>query len=397
MNTRTHSPTDLAIFGATPALPRMLPLGQHNFPSWERYEAAFRDIFTREYYTNHGPLAQALEARLAKMLNVGHAICVTNATIALALAAQAFGFRRKVAVPAFSFINTAQSLAWADVDVAFCDVSRETAQLTPETVEPLLKSGEVDGILAVNLWADAADVAGLQQLAESYGVPLYFDSAHAFACEIDGKPVGGFGKLEVISFHSSQIISATEGAVICTNDDDLAAHIRNIRSNYGMGRPVQVGKTGNGRLSEAQAAIALMNLDDLPVLIERNQRAFDTYASLLEDVPGLRLRKPQHVSKSNYQNAICEVNPREFGLSRDALIAVMRAENIAAGDDRGFAVRRRDGGNPNHAFPNTNRLCETILQLPLGAQTDVERIELIADVVKAAHRHARQIAGKLGV
>jgi dTDP-4-amino-4,6-dideoxygalactose transaminase len=396
MNTRAHTLGDLAIFGAAPALSRPLPLGQHNFPSWERYEAAFRDIFARQYYTNHGPLAQALEARLAQMLNVGHAICVTNATIALSLAAQALGFKGKVIVPAFSFVGTAQSLAWADAEAAFCDVSRETGHLTPETVEPLLQGGDIDGILAVNLWGDAADVVGLQQLADSHGVPLYFDSAQAFGCEIEGKPVGGFGRLEVISFHSSQILSATEGAVICTSDDDLAAHIRNIRSNYGMGRPVPVGKTGNGRLSEAQAAIALMNLDDLPVLIERNRQSFDAYAALLEDVPGLRLRKPQRVSKSNYQNVVCEVDLNLFGLSRDTLIAVLRAENIEAAGDRGLGARRHDAMRAGHALPNTARLCESILQLPIGAQVDVASIERIAEVIRFAQRHAPQVARKLG-
>jgi dTDP-4-amino-4,6-dideoxygalactose transaminase len=396
MNTRVHTHGDLAIFGAAPALVRPLPLGQHNFPSWERYEAAFRDIFARQYYTNHGPLAQALEARLAQMMNVAHAICVTNATIALALAAQALAFEGKVIVPAFSFVSTAQSLAWADVEVAFCDVSRETGHLTPETVEPLLRDDSVSGILAVNLWGDTADVAGLQGLADRHGVPLYFDSAQAFGCEIHGKRVGGFGKLEVISFHSSQILSATEGAVICTDDDDLAAHIRNIRSNYGMGRPVAVGKTGNGRLSEAQAAIALMNLDDLPTLIERNQHAFDAYATLLEDVPGLRLRKPQQVTRSNYQNAVFEVDSREFGLTRDSLIAVLRAENIEAGADCGLAAWIHNAACTGRALPNTAKLCESVLQLPIGAQVDATKIECIADVIRTAHRQAPQIASKLG-
>ncbi|KVM60358.1 hypothetical protein WJ58_06295 [Burkholderia ubonensis] len=392
MSTRTLTSCHLAIFGAAPALPRRLPLGQHNFPSWDRYEAAFRDIFDRQYYTNHGPLAQALEARLAERLNVRHAMCVTNATIALALAAQALGVKGKVVVPAFSFVSTAQSLAWAGAEVAFCDVSRETGHLTPETVEPHLGEG-VAGILGVNLWGDAADVEGLQRLADKHGVKLYFDSAHAFGCEIAGQPIGGFGCLEVMSLHSSQILSATEGAVICTNDDDLAAHVRNIRSNYGMGRPVPVGKTGNGRLSEAQAAIALMNLDDLPVLLERNRRQFDAYATLLADVPGLRVRQAEHVDKSNFQNVVCQIDRETFGLSRDALIAVLGAENIEALGDRGLGARCYKVAG---AAPNSEHWRDTILQLPIGAQVDETIIERIVHVIRIAQRHARDIAGKLG-
>ncbi|MBN3752837.1 aminotransferase class I/II-fold pyridoxal phosphate-dependent enzyme [Paraburkholderia sp. Tr-20389] len=392
MSTSTFTIDNLAIFGGAPALAQRLALGQHNFPSWDRYEAAFRDIFARQYYTNHGPLAQALEARLQQRLNVRHAMCVTNATIGLALAAQALGLKGKVVVPAFSFVNTAQSLAWADVEVAFCDVSRATGHLSPETVEPLLTEG-VSGILGVNLWGDAADVEALEHLAARHGVPLYFDTAHGFGCEIAGKPAGGFGRLEVISFHSSHILSATEGAVICTNDDDLAAHIRNIRSNYGMGRPVPVGKTGNGRLSEAQAAIALMNLDDLPELIARNRRVFNAYETLLADVPGLHLKKPQQVSASNYQNVVYEMDAREFGLSRDALIDVLRAENIEGGADRGLGTRCRDHG---HSLPNTAHWCESVLQLPTGAQVDEAVVERIATVVRTAQRNAGRVAKALG-
>ncbi|MFM0386514.1 DegT/DnrJ/EryC1/StrS family aminotransferase [Paraburkholderia dipogonis] len=399
MNTRTLNSADLAIFGAPPISTRRLPLGQHNFPSWERYEARFRDIFARQYYTNHGPLAQALEARLAEKLQVRHAMCVTTASIALALSAQALGLKGKVLVPGFSFVGTAQSLAWADAVVEFCDVSRETGHLAVETVEPHLRDG-ISGILGVNLWGGAADLDGLSQLAAQRQVALYFDSAHAFGCEVRSeashearsRPIGGFGRLEVISFHSANILSATEGAVICTNDDDLAAHVRNIRSNYGMGRPVPVGMTGNGRLSEAQAAIALMNLDDFSALVERNRRLYDAYSNLLDDVPGLRLRAPQGVSVSNYQNVVCEIDARGFGLSRDALLAVLNAENIEAEGARGFGLQCRRVDLPNTAY-----WCESILQLPIGAQVDTAFIERIAAVIRAAQRHASQIAGKLGV
>jgi dTDP-4-amino-4,6-dideoxygalactose transaminase len=396
MSTRTLPSDDLAIFGGVPALPRRLRLGQHNFPNWDRYEATFRDIFERQYYTNHGPLAQALEARLAQMLGVRHAMCVTNATIGLALAAQALGLKGKVVVPAFSFINTARSLAWADAGVVLCDVTRETGHLSPETVEPHLREG-ASGILGVNLWGDAADVEGLQQLAAKYDVPIYFDSAHGFGCEIGGRPLGSFGHLEVISFHSSQIVSAAEGAVICTSDDDLAAHIRNIRSNYGMGRPVPVGKTGNGRLSEAQAAIALMNLEDLPHLLAHNQDVFDTYAKQLADVPGLRLRKPTRVSVSNYQNVVCEIDTQAFGLSRDALIAVLRAENVEAGGDCGLGAQRGVATLAGCPLPNTAYWCESILQLPTGSQVDEAVVERITNVIRSGQRLAPQIAGKLGV
>lgn len=395
MSTRLLTPTDLAVFGAAPLLAQRVPLGQHYFPSWARYEAAFRDIFARQYYTNHGPLAQRLEARLAERLNVGHAMAVTNATIALALAAQALGLKGRVVVPALSRVSTSQSLDWSAAAPLFCDVSGETGHLSPALVEPLLSEG-VSGILATHLWGGAADVAGLQQLADRHGIPLYFDSADALACEIGGRPVGGFGRLEVISFHSSQLLSAAEGAVICTNDDDLAAHIRNIRSNYGMGRPVPVGKTGNGRLSEAQAAIALMNLDDLPAHIEHNTRLFHAYRAQLAGIPGFGFVEPSGVSVSNHQNVVCRLDAAQFGLSRDTLVRVLAAEHIEAGVERGLGVKCLDAAHHGGAtFPNTQAWRESIVQLPIGARVDGVTVELIAERLRFIQRHAGEISRKL--
>lgn len=386
---------DLAVLGAEPALPHRLRLGQHNFPSWERYEAAFRDIFERQYYTNHGPLAQALERRLAERLRVGHAICVTTATIGLALAAQALGVKGKVLVPALSHVQTAQSLAWAGAEPEFCDVCEETGHLTPDSVEPFLRDG-VTAMLAVNLWGGAADIPGLQRVAERTGIKLYIDSSQAFACEIGGTPVGGFGRLEVISFHSSHILGAAEGAVICTDDDDLAAHVRNIRSNYGMGRVVPVGKTGNGRLSEAQAAIALMNLDDLPELLARNHRQFEAYRSHLEGIPGLQLVSPTGVSASNHQNVVCRVDAQRFGLSRDVLVSVLAAENVEALGDFGIGEQWRKAAWSGAPLPNAERWCKSMLQLPIGAQLDEGAVERIAARIRLAQRHAADVARKLG-
>jgi dTDP-4-amino-4,6-dideoxygalactose transaminase len=391
----TLTPSGLALFGADPVLPRRLPLGQRNFPSWTRYEAAFRDIFARQYYTNHGPLAQALEARLAARLNVRHAMCVTTAGIGLALAAQALGLKGKVVVPALSYVGTAQSLAWANVSPAFCDVSRDTGHITIDTVTPLL-SQDVTGILGVNLWGSAFDVDGIAKLADSRGIPLYIDSSHGFGCEIAGKPIGGFGRLEVISFHAAHILGAAEGAVMCTDDDDLAAHVRNIRSNYGSGRPVPVGKTSNGRLSEAQAAIALMNLDDMPELMARNERLYETYGTHLSDIPGLRVVAPAGVNRSNHETLVCRIDAQAFGLTRDALIAALAPENIEARGDHGLGVQCHAALATGHALGNTQHWCESVLQLPLGAGMDEQIVERIAERIRVVQRHAGDIAAKLG-
>ncbi len=188
----------------------MLPVGQLYFPDWDRYQTAMRGIFDRRYYTNHGPLVERLEGMLQEFLDVKHAICVTNATIGLMMAAEALDLSGKVLMPSFTFIASAQSLSWAGITPVFCDVNRRTHQIDIDKIERLLDD-EVSGIMGVNLWGGACDPLSLERFSRSHNLRLYFDSAHAFGCEVGDRKIGGFGELEVFSFHATKILNATTG------------------------------------------------------------------------------------------------------------------------------------------------------------------------------------------
>lgn len=386
-------PSDFALLGGSPHFPQAIPVGQLYFPSWERYETTMRAIFERGWYTNHGPLAQALEQRLARFFGVRHAITTTNGTIGLVMAAKALGLTGKVVVPGFTFVATAQAMTWAGLDVVFCDVDRTTHQVTPETVAPVLDD-DVTAIVAVNLWGGACDPVRMASFAREVGVRLFFDSAHGAGVVVDGTPLGGFGDLEVFSFHATKIVSASEGGCVCTNDDDLAARLRNIRSSYGAGPPVDVPLTSNGRFSEAQAALALMSLDDYSRNRSHNEELVRLYSVGLEAVPGIRVVLPSGAAESNYQYAVVEVDKAGFGMTRDALVAVLRSENLLARRYFHPGVHRtvpycHDPRSANLVLPNTERLSETLLQLPVGALVTRDIAQRAVELIAAAHRHAR--------
>ncbi len=141
MNT---SPNGLALFGAEPALQQPLPIGQNNFPNWERYETAFRDI-------SHGSTTRTMGHSLKRWKHGSRNVCsarhVRNDGQHRAVAGRStLGVKGKVVVPALSYVQTAQSLAWANVEPVFCDVSAVSGHLTPELVEAHL-SDDVTGIL----------------------------------------------------------------------------------------------------------------------------------------------------------------------------------------------------------------------------------------------------------
>jgi dTDP-4-amino-4,6-dideoxygalactose transaminase len=383
---------EFAVLGGAASFAKILPVGQLYFPSWDRYEAAMRGIFERRYYTNQGPLTRQLEEQLQEYLGVRHAICVANATIGLMMAAEALELSGKVVMPSFTFIASAQSLSWAGIEPAFCDVDPVTHQIDIGRIDALLDE-QVTAIMGVNLWGGACDPVALEKFASSRGLKLYFDSAHAFGCEVSHTKIGNFGGIEVFSFHATKILSATEGGCLCTNDDELAARLRNIRSSYGAGRPVPVVKTSNGRMSEAQAAIALMSLEDFPGNRQKNESLFRLYEKKLEHVQGIRLVEPAGVTFSNYQYAVCEIDEDAFGLSRDELVAILKAENVNArryfypGTHRsiGYLDKVR---HSNDSLPVTDKLCATCMQLPIGALVDVDAVNTICGLVEASQQNA---------
>lgn len=386
----------LAVFGGTPRFSRILPVGQLYFPDWESYEAEMRGIFEREYFTNHGPLARQFEQELADFLEVRHALCVTNATVGLVIVSVALSLTGKVIVPSFTFIASAQALTWAGLEPVFCDVEVSTGHLSVELAEELITE-DVKGILGVNLWGGTCGPRDFESLAHHHGLSLFFDSAQAFGCTASGRRLGGYGAAEVFSFHATKTLNSTEGGCITTNDDDLAARMRNIRSSYGAGSPVDVPITTNGRFSEAQAALGRLSLSRFHANVERNAQLWARYAQALKSVQGIAVLPPALVDESNWQTLSCVVDPGRFGLHRDQLLSILKAERVNA---RRYFYPGCHRSPPykdslpqyRDALPNTDALCETVLQLPLGAQLEPTDIDEIVALIDLIQRHSGEIA-----
>jgi dTDP-4-amino-4,6-dideoxygalactose transaminase len=154
-----------------------------------------------------------------------------------------------------------------------------------------------------------------------------------------------------------------------------------------------VSLTVNARMSEAQAAIALTSLQGIDERIANNRMIFERYRLALDGVPGVRLVQPSNVTRSNYQCIVVEIAEDHFGLSRDLLWSVLRAEGVRARRYFKPGIHRSvpfDTLYPQYAeaLPVTDRLCDTVLQLPIGALVTTEDAERIGDLIRDAHAYA---------
>lgn len=390
---------DLACFGGASTFAEPLHVGQMNLPSWERFQAAFTGIFERRWFTNHGPLVRELEGRLAEFLGVRHVVCMTNGTLALMLALQAMELEGRVVVPAFTFPATVQALTWAGLDPVFCDVDPRRHILTAELVRPHLGQG-VSAVLGVHLWGRACDPEGLAELCRDRGLALLYDAAHAFGCSHGGRRMGCFGAVEVFSFHATKVLNAAEGGCAATNDDALAARLRTIRNFHAGETFAPVDLRLNAKMSEAQAAMALLSLEDYPENAAANLRRYQAYARLLSGLPGVELLPYPEGEENNFQFVVLDIDPERAGLSRDDLVVMLEAENVLARRYFTPGIHRsppycQSIPLPAGALPATDRLSERLMQLPSGQPVRDQDVAAICGLLRFLLAHAPQAGERL--
>lgn len=390
----------LAIFGGQPEFDEPLHVGQLYLPPWDALAAEFRGIFQRRWYANHGPLVRRLDAEFAEFIGVRHAVSVTNGTLALMILAKALAIDGgEVIVPAFTFPATAQALAWAGLKPVFCDVDAATHNISAKNVRGKITQ-RTKAILGVHLWGRACDPDGLRALAQEFGLHLVFDACHAIGCTHRGATIGGLGDAEVFSFHATKVLNGTEGGCITTNDDGLAARLKTIRSFHPGEEYASVPLRINGKMSEAQAAFALLGLADVPTHIAANRSRYERYQSRLAGLPGVTLVEYPADDANNYQYVVAEIAPEIAGITRNEVFDVLQKENVVCRRHFHPGAHRMPPfrGNPEYAelsLPITDLLCERILLLPNGASVAADDVDRICDLLATIIGNAADIRHRL--
>lgn len=380
--------------GKNPLFAEQLHVGCPNLGDRAKLLARFEDLLDRRWLTNHGPYVQAFEERLCGYLGVKHCIAVCNATVGLEIAIRGLGLGGEVIVPSFTFPATAHAVAWQGMTPVFCDVDPETHNIDPEQVERLI-TPRTTGILGVHLWGNACDVDALADIADRKGLRLLYDAAHALGCGHEGRMIGNFGDAEVFSFHATKFVNSGEGGAIVTNDDELAETFRRLRS-FGLenGNVVDVGV--NGKMNELSGAMGLTSLESCEAFIDRNRANYIAYQAALAGVRGLRLFTPR-TTVHNYQYVVVEVDSRQAGLSRDQLVELLHEENVLAKKYFSPGCHRmepyqRPSGVASRSLPQTDRLCDRLLQLPTGSAINADDVRQIGDLLRSMTTRIRRAA-----
>lgn len=391
--------SELAVLGGSPLFRQPVHVGQPNVVDADRLANRIADVIKSGHLTNNGPQVRDFEAEIAHRCHVKHCVAVCNGTMALQIMAKACQLTGEVIVPAFTFIATAHALEWIGLTPVFADVDAETHTLCPESVTSCL-SEKTSAILGVHLWGNPCRTQRLQKLADDFGLQLMFDSSHAFGCQVGGRPVGSFGKAEVFSFHATKFVHAFEGGAIVTNDDTIAQRCRNYR-NFGISGLSTIDSAGiNAKISEVGAAAGLESMDSMEVILQQNRANHNQWSRAVDRLNGLDMISLPPNTVLNRQYVVATIDVDEFGLSRDQLLAILRAEGVFA---RSYFVPGCHKASPyvgqaihrRVPLPVTESLLKTVIQFPTGLSVSENQISQTADLLNFIAEHSLEIGLRL--
>jgi len=254
----------------------------------------------RSGWLTMGPRTIEFETEFARSLGCSYAVAVSSCTSALHLAylAAGVGPGDEVIVPSYTMAATAAAVLYAGGAPVFADiVGLEQPVIDVPHVESLI-TPRTRAVVAMHFGGYPAPVDRLSELCAERGLALIEDAAHSPMATLGGRSLGTWGLAGAFSFFSNKVLAAGEGGLLATDDADVAALARSLRSHAmtrGSWDRHQGGPEGydvpglgfNYRIDEPRAALLLSRLRRLGDEVDRRRELTRRYRRLLAGVPGL--------------------------------------------------------------------------------------------------------------
>jgi len=355
-----------------------------SLPPLDEYVELLRDIWDRQWLTNKGHYHDELERALAQYLGVPYVSLFCNGMIALQVGLQSLKITGEVITTPYSFVATTHAIYWNHCTPVFCDIDPVTCNLDPSKVESLI-TPRTTAILAVHVYGAPCEVDGLQRIADTYGLKLFYDAAHAFGVKVSGTSILSFGDLSMLSFHATKVFNTAEGGALVTTDPKLKQRIDFLK-NFGFADEVTVVAPGtNGKMNELQAALGLVQLRHVDAEIGKRRAIAELYRTRLADVPGIRLMPESPEVTQNHGYFPIFVEEPRYPVSRDALYDALKKHRMFGrryfypliSEFSAYRGLPSAGG-----VPVAMRISREVLCLPIYASLDTAIVDEICRIVR---------------
>ena len=350
-------------------------------------DKAVIDVIRSSAYIN-GPEVKAFQKELEDYLGVKHVIPCANGTDALQIAMMALDLQPgdEVITASFTYVATAEVIALLKLKPVLVDVDANTFNIDISAVEKAI-TPKTKAIVPVHLFGQCADMEPLKALAKKHNLFVIEDTAQAIGADYtfsNGKKqkAGTIGTIGCTSFFPSKNLGCFgDGGAIFTNDDSLAGKLRMI-ANHGQSVQYVHDSIGvNSRLDSIQAAILRIKLRHLDEYAAARNIAADYYDQAFKNNPNIVT--PPRSKKSNH--VFHQYTLQLKGKSRDKMKEFLAAKDIPAmiyypiplHMQKAYTDPRYKAGD----FPVTEKLCESVISLPMQTELNDEQLKYITDSV----------------
>jgi dTDP-4-amino-4,6-dideoxygalactose transaminase len=318
------------------------PVRSTPYPAWPQHDereiqAVTEVVRSGEWggFPEPGLNAGRFEEAFAAYQGAAHGILMSNGTVTMevALKALGIGWGDEVIVPALTFAATAYAAIAAGALPVIVDVTPTTWCIDPALVEAAI-TPRTRAIMPVHLGHQMADMDRIMDIANTHGLAVVEDCAHAHGQRWRDRGAGCFGAFGSFSHQSSKILTGGEGGTLLTSDDDLARRAHSLidcgRAKDPDGKEYTFG--ANYRLGELHAALLVVAMERFPAQQQERAENGKLFESLVTQVPGVRVMPADdRITRWSFYNYILAIDPDSFGgRTNEVVCAAMEAEGIPA-------------------------------------------------------------------
>lgn len=345
-----------------------------------------------------GPKVARFETDFAAYERAPHAVAVSSCTAALHLSMLALKVRPgdEVITSALTFAATVNAIIHAGATPVLADVDPRTMNLDPAAVRAAV-TPRTRAVLPVHFAGRPCDMDALVALRDERGLALIEDCAHAIETEYHGRHAGTFGDFGCFSFYVTKNVVTGEGGMVLARREDDAARIK-VLALHGMSKDAWKRFSDEGyrhyfvtecgykyNMTDLQAALGIHQLARVENNHARRAQIWGRYQEAFSDLPIELPAAPEPDTRHAYHLYTVLVAEERCGVSRDAFLEAMTAQNIGVGVHY-LAIpehpyyRERYGWRPGD-FAEALRIGRQTVSLPLSpALSDADVGDVIAAV-----------------
>jgi len=364
----------------------------------------------RSGWITTGPKSIRFENAFKDRIGIPYALAVNSATAGLHLAHLALGIGPgdEVITTPMTFVATLNTIVFAGARPVLVDIDPGTFNMDPAKLESVV-TPRTRAIVPVHFAGLPVDMDPVNDVAEKHGIAVIEDCAHALGASYKGRTIGSDPQhVSVFSFHPTKNITTGEGGMVCTGLEEVAERIAILRQ-HGMSKGAwsRYAVTGTPHYDVAlpglkynildiQAAIGLGQLGQLEAFNARRTAIVRRYREAFSGVEGIALPATPGYDHTHAWHIFTPMLDLEgLDLSRDDFMALMKAENIGTAYHYQavhlFEYYRKTFGFKPGDFPNSEKVSERILSLPLfPAMTDADVEDVIEAVKGILNKHLKK-------